>query len=103
MTKEEMFFHEIADRLPDISKGKVFGAIGIKTDNGKTAGIFWQNEMIFKLNEEDEKEALKLKESRPGTHLYAPERKMKNWVAIPFLHSDNWEDLINKSILNLTN
>lgn len=36
MTKEEIFFHEIADRLPDVAKGKVFGAMGMKMDNGKT-------------------------------------------------------------------
>jgi len=103
MTQEEEYFHKIADNLPNVTKGKVFGAIGIKTNNGKTAAIFWKDEIIIKLNDEDEKEALKLSESRPGTHLYAPDRKMKNWITIPFSHSDKWEYLIKKSILNLNN
>jgi hypothetical protein len=99
--KEEMLFHKIAEKLPDTTKGKVFGAMCIKTENGKTAAIFWKGEMIIKLNDEDEKEALKLPESRLGTHLYSPERKMKNWVTIPFAHSNKWEELIKKAILNL--
>lgn len=103
MTKEEEWFHKIADKLPNATKGKVFGAMGIKAANGKTAAIFWKDEVIIKLNAEDEKEALKLSESRLGTHLYAPEKKMKNWVTLPFVHSDKWEYLIKKSILNLNN
>jgi len=101
MTKAEECFHKIADKLPNATKGKVFGAICIKAASGKTAAIFWKNEIIIKLNAEDEEEALKLSESRPGTHLYAPKKRMKNWVTLPFVHSAKWEDLIKKSILNL--
>lgn len=101
MTKAEEFFHKIADKLPNATKGKVFGTIGIKAMNGKTAAIFWKDEIIIKLNAEDQKEALKLFESRPGIHLYDPERKMQNWVTLPFAHADKWEELIKKSILNL--
>ena len=102
MTKEEELFHKIADNLKNATKGKIFGALCIKASNGKTAAIYWKDEMIIKLNPSDEKESLKLRASRQGTHLYAPERKMKSWVTVPFVHSDKWEDLIKKTITNIT-
>ena len=98
MTEEEELFHKIANELPNATKGKIFGALCIKAPNGKSAAIFWKEEIIIKLSPNDEKEALKLPTSRQGTHLYAPDRKMKSWVTVPFAHGDKWEDLIKKSI-----
>lgn len=101
MTKEEEYFHEIANKLKGVTKGKVFGTVGIKVASGKVAAIFWKDEIMIKLNLEDEKEALKLSNSRPGSHLYAPDKKMKNWVTVSFIHASKWGELITKSILNL--
>ena len=98
MTKAEKFFHQIADELPNGTESKMFGAMCIKATNGKSSAIFWKDEMIFKLNSADEKKALKLKGTRQGTHLYAPDRPMKGWVVIPFIHSSKWAAFAKKSI-----
>jgi hypothetical protein len=98
MTREEKLFDTIADELPHVTKGKMFGAPAIKAVNGKSAAIFWKNEMICKLSVIDEKNALNLQGAKQGTHLYAPDRKMKSWVSVPFAHSDIWQDLIKKAL-----
>ena len=98
MTKAEKFFHQIADELPNAIESKMFGALCIKAINGKPSAMFWKDDMIFKLNSEDEKKALRLKDARQGTHLYAPDRPMKGWVLIPFIHSSKWKNLAKKSI-----
>ena len=54
--------------------------------------------MIFKLDENSEKEALKLKGSRIGSHLYAPDKPMKGWVLIPNEHSDKWKHFATRAI-----
>lgn len=98
MTKAEKLFHQIADELPDATESKMFGAFCIKAANGKLAAIFWKDDMIFKINKDDEKKALRLKSARQGTHLYAPDRQMKGWVLIPFSHSSKWKALAKKSM-----
>lgn len=98
MTKAERLFHQIADELPNVKESKMFGALCIKAKNGKSAAIFWKDEMTFKLNPENEKKALELKGARQGTHLYAPDRQMKGWVVVPFAYADQWKDLTKKSI-----
>jgi hypothetical protein len=35
MTKAEELFHKIAAELPDVTEGKMFGALCTKTPNGK--------------------------------------------------------------------
>lgn len=74
MTKAEILFHQIADELPNATKSKIFGTLCIKATNGKTVAIFWKDDVIFKLNKDDEKEALSLKGASQGTHLYATDR-----------------------------
>jgi len=98
MTNAETKFHQIVEKLPNATKSKMFGAWCIKAPNGKSSAIFWKNDMIFKLDSESEKLALNLQGARQGTHLYAPDRPMKGWVLIPYIHSDEWIKFAEKSI-----
>ena len=91
-------FHKIANNIPNALESKLFGAACIKLKNGKTAAIFWQDCMLFKLNELAQKEALKLDAVKIASHLYAPEKPMKGWIVIPFKHSNTWESFTKLAI-----
>ena len=95
MTKAEELFHKIAEGLPDVKEGKMFGALCTKTPNGKASTMFWKEYMIFKLEPEVEKEALKLK----GAKLFDPMdgRPMKGWVQLSFEHSSKWKAFAEKA------
>ena len=90
MTESEKMFCRVIKELPHAIEGKMFGAKSIKSSNGKTAAFFWKGDMVFKLDKEVKKEALKLDGAKIGTHLYAPQRQMKGWVKIPAKHGDKW-------------
>ena len=98
MTDPKEQFHQIAKEIPEAIEGKMFGALCIKSKNGKAAAIFWKNDMLFKLSEKDQEDALKLSSSSIGFHLYAPEKHMKGWVIVPEKHSDKWITLTIKAI-----
>ncbi|MEP1096513.1 MAG: hypothetical protein ABJG78_15465 [Cyclobacteriaceae bacterium] len=98
MTDVEKVFQAIIHDLPEATQGKMFGAKSVRASNGKTAAIFWNEEMIFKLDDEGQKEALKLSGAKVGTHLYAKDRPMKGWVNIPHKHCDKWEHFASKAI-----
>jgi hypothetical protein len=96
MTKAEELFHKIAAELPDVTEGKMFGALCTKTPNGKASTMFWKEYMIFKLKPEDEKEAMKLS----GAKTFDPSgmnRPMKGWVQLSDKHSAKWKALAVKA------
>lgn len=96
MTKAEELFHTIAASLPDVTEGKMFGALCTKTPNGKASTMFWKEYMIFKLKPEDEKEAMKLS----GAKIFDPSgmnRPMKGWVQLSDKHSAKWKSLAVKA------
>ena len=92
MTEPEKLFYQIIEDLPTAIKGTMFGAISIKSSNGKTAALCCKGNMVFKLDEKSQEEALKLDNAKIGSHLYAPDKPMKCWVSIPEKHSDKWTD-----------
>jgi len=98
MTRSEELFHQIVDDLPDAIEGKMFGAECIKSINGKAAAILWKDNMLFKLDEKAQQDALKLNGATIGSHLYDPDKPMKGWVSLPFKHSDKWADLTMKAL-----
>jgi len=98
MTETEEIFHRIVSELPNGIEGRMFGAMSIKSINGKTAAFYWKENMVFKLDEVAQKEALKLDGSKVGSHLYAPERQMKGWICITEKHSDMWADFAKKAL-----
>jgi hypothetical protein len=68
MTKAEELFHTIASGIPNAKESKMFGALCIKAPNGKAGVMFWKEDMIFKLEENDLKKALGLK----GAKIFTP-------------------------------
>jgi len=98
MIKSQQLLHQIVKEVPDAIEGKMFGASCIKSINGKAAAILWKDNMLFKLDEKAQQEALKLNDSSIGSHLYAPDKPMKGWVTLPLKHSDKWADFTEKAI-----
>ena len=98
MSKEESFFLGLSNEIPGIKPGKMFGALCMKTAQGKSAAMFWRNNIVVKLNEVQMGEAMKLK----GSKLFEPmERKaMKEWLQIPFEYKDQWKNYVLLSIIN---
>jgi hypothetical protein len=90
MTLAEEIFDHIISELAIGTEGKMFGTKCIKTENGKAAAFLWQEKMVFKLPEETRHEALALKGTEIGTHIYAPDKPMIGWVSIPTAHSAKW-------------
>ena len=89
MTKAEDFFNELTKQIPDVKAGKMFGALCMKTPNGKSAAMFWKDNIVVKLTGESLKDAISL----DGSKLFEPMegRPMKEWVQIPFGYRDKWK------------
>jgi len=89
MTKFEELYHKIASELPDMQESKMFGALCIKSPNGKSGVMFYKEDMVFKLPSEKEQEALALK----GSVVFEPAagRPMNGWVKVSNEHSAKWE------------
>ncbi len=98
MTEPEKIFHQVIKAIPNGIEGKMFGAKCIKSIKGKTAAFFWKENMVFKLDEQTQEQALRLKEAKVGSHLYAPDRPMKGWVLITAMHSDKWSEFTEKAL-----
>ena len=98
MTKAEELFHKITNEIPHAIEGKLFGAMCIKLNTGKSAAIFWKDCMLFKLDEKAQQEALNLEGSKIGTHLYDSNRPMNGWISIPYKHSHTWTGFTKKAI-----
>jgi hypothetical protein len=96
MTKAEELFHKIAAEIPDTTEGKMFGALCIKAPNGKAGVMYWKDYMIFKLDPDGEKEALKLK----GAKIFEPSpgRKMGGWVQLSEDHAKAWPKLAKEAM-----
>jgi hypothetical protein len=95
MTKEELVFTKIGITLKDAVRGRMFGKTCFKI-NRKAFICFFGNEMVFKLNGDAYTNALKL----PGSRQFDPSGKkpMKEWVQVPFEHSDKWHQLAEASL-----
>ena len=90
MTKAEEYFKELAVEIPDVKPGKMFGAMCIKTPNGKSAAMLWQESIVVKLKGDSLNKAMCL----DGVQLFEPMkgRLMKEWVQIPFALKDRWKE-----------
>jgi hypothetical protein len=96
MTKSEKLYHDIAASIPDATESKMFGALCLKAPNGKAGVMFWKDDMIFKLDKDNEEVALKLK----GAKIFEPAagKKMGGWIHVPNKHADKWTDLAKKTM-----
>ena len=88
MTEAEVLFNQITQLIPDGKPGKMFGALCIKTPNGKAAAMFWKEALIVKLHGDIFDEAMSL----DGSQLFEPMegRPMKKWVQIPYNYQEQW-------------
>lgn len=89
MTPAETRYHEIADAIPDVAKGKMFGAQCLKAPNGKALAMFWKENMVFKLTGDAADEAMSL----DGAGMFTPAegRPMNGWILVPFDYADKWK------------
>ncbi|MCW3124160.1 MAG: hypothetical protein JWQ38_3652 [Flavipsychrobacter sp.] len=96
MTKEEKLYIEIGLKITDAEQSQMFGKPCFKI-SGKAFICFFQNEMVFKLTGDNHKNALSLE----GSQLFDPSgknRHMKEWVQVPFAHSDRWKKFAAASL-----
>jgi hypothetical protein len=94
--KEERLYLDIATRLKGAEQSKMFGKPCLKIE-GKAFACFFQNEMVFKLEGDDHKNALAFK----GAQLFDPsgkKRPMKEWVQVPYTHKAKWEELAKEAL-----
>lgn len=89
MTRAEEYFNELTKEIPDIKPGKMFGAPCMKTPNGKSAAMFYKDNIVVKLQGEPFSEAMAL----DGAKLFEPMegRAMKEWVQVPFIYRSQWK------------
>jgi len=98
MNNSEELFHQIASKTPNATVGKMFGALSIKTKNGKTAAFLWKGNMVFKLDEDSQQLALKLEGASIGSHIYAPDKQMKGWISLPEKQLERWLEFAKKAV-----
>lgn len=97
MTKEEELYHKIADSLPNITKGKMFGALCLKAPNGKAGVMFWKDYMVFKLPDNMLNEAL----AKDGIQMFSPMgggKSMNGWAQVPYDYKDSWQEWAEQSM-----
>ena len=90
MTREEDMYVSIGRNIMGAQESQMFGKPCFKV-NGKAFVSFFQNEIVFKLNEPYRHEALAL----DGARLFDPSgknRPMKEWIQLPFEHSGRWNE-----------
>ncbi len=92
MTKPEEFFNSLAEEIPNVKPGKMFGALCLKTSNGKSTAMIWKGDIVVKLSGDSFKEAMSL----DGSKLFEPMegRPMKEWVQIPFHYKNKWKQFV---------
>jgi hypothetical protein len=79
-----------------VRAGKLFGMPSLLVGRKAFAG-YRDQAMVFKLAENDRREALAL----PGTALFEPAgmgRPMKEWVQVPAEHADRWSDFGRRAL-----
>ncbi|MFZ4401111.1 MAG: hypothetical protein ACOYO1_13825 [Bacteroidales bacterium] len=89
MTKEEIFYQTIGQKIKNAIQSQLFGKPCFKI-NGKAFVCFFQNEMVFKLNGNSHFEAINLE----GSKLFDPsgkQRPMKEWIKISNINSELWD------------
>lgn len=90
MINAEDYFIELAETIPGVKLGKMFGSLCMKTPNGKSAAMFWKDHIVVKLDGEDLQGALSL----VGAKTFEPMegKTMNGWVQIPFDYKSKWKE-----------
>lgn len=88
--KNEALYHSTAEKIEDAISSQMFGKPCYKI-GGKAFCCFFDDEMVFKLNDPAHSDAMSL----DGTKLFDPSgkgRAMKEWVQVPVHYSDKWDE-----------
>jgi hypothetical protein len=95
MSEAETYFIKLSEEIPDVQLGKMFGALCMKTPNGKSSAMFWKDNIVVKLQGEPLNEAMSL----DGAQVFTPMegRPMNGWVQVPFAYKDKWKKLAKTS------
>jgi hypothetical protein len=96
MTKAEELFNQLTLEIPGAAPGKMFGALCMKTPNGKSGAMFWRDSLVVKLNGHNLDEALALDGTRPFEPMEG--KIMNGWFQIPFDYSDQWKKFAQISV-----
>ena len=96
MISYEEIVDDLCARDDEVETGKMFGMPVFKR-NGKAAGGFWEEHMVFKLPDPDQREAAL---AIAGAHLFDPMggRPMKEWVVVPKEQSSHWRGLAEQAL-----
>jgi hypothetical protein len=99
MSEAETYFTLLTNDIPNAAPGRMFGALCMKMSNGKSAAMFWKDNLVVKLHGEELNEAL----SHDGAQLFEPMagKLMKDWVQIPFDYKDQWKKYAEISALSV--
>jgi hypothetical protein len=89
MTKAEELYHQIGKEIPDVAEGKMFGALCLKTPNGKSGVMFWKESLVVKLQGDLLEEAKSLDGVKPFEPMEG--RPMKEWMQVPYEHRSKWK------------
>lgn len=89
MKEAEAYFTELTNEIPNAKPGKMFGALCMKMPNGKSAAMFWKDNIVVRLKGDSLNAALSL----DGVQLFEPMegKPMKDWVQIPFSYKHEWK------------
>lgn len=89
------YFNQLTETTEGVTPGKMFGALCMKTANGKSAAMFWKDCIVVKLSGDAYTQTLAL----DGCTLFDPMgcRPMKEWVQVPFDYKDSWKELLKHS------
>jgi len=90
MTDSHQYYITTGENIANSENSQMFGKPCFKI-NKKAFVCFFQEAMVFKLTDEDHREALSLE----GAILFDPsgkKRPMKEWVQLPYTYKDKWLD-----------
>jgi hypothetical protein len=100
MTKAEALFNQLTEEIPGATPGKMFGALCMKTPNGKSGAMFWHNHLVVKLTGHNLDEALSLDGTKPFEPMEG--KIMNGWVQIPFDYHDSWKKFAEISVAGVS-
>lgn len=100
MSPEEKY-QEVTANISDTKAGKMFGALCIKTPNGKAACMYHKGNMVFKLKGDDAAVAASLDGAQ--TFEPSPGKKMNGWIQVPFDYAGRWAEFAQASVAYVKN
>lgn len=99
MSKAEEFFISLSKEIPNVTIGKMFGALCMKTASSKSVAMMWKDNIVIKLTGDTVSEATGLSDTKPFEPMQG--KPMKEWYQVSFQHKEKWEKLVLLSLENV--